>query len=98
MVHCKHSSGRSLARRGLCGPASPDASCEGEALANDRAVVPHKPVFKFSLEATDIRVGARAPMGPARTVARSLMLVALAALAILVLLPAAVAAQVAVAG
>lgn len=98
MVHCKHSSGRSLARRGLGGPASPDASCEGEVVANDQAVVPHKPVFKFSLEGTDIRAGARASVGPAGTVARSLMLVAVAALAILVLLPAAVAAQAAVAG
>jgi hypothetical protein len=92
MVHCKHGSGRSVARRGLGGPASPDASCEGEALAISLTVIPQRP----NLHTERGAAGARARstwMGPTVDVARSLALAGLAAFAILVLLPAVVAAQ-----
>jgi hypothetical protein len=64
-----------------------------EALAIGRTVVPHEPTASVSSEAADIRRGQSVWMGPAGVVARSLVMIIVAALAILVLLPAAVAAQ-----
>jgi hypothetical protein len=64
-----------------------------EALAIGRTVVPDGPPFNASLEAADIQGGPGAWTAPALVVARSLVLVALAAFVILVLLPAVVAAQ-----
>jgi hypothetical protein len=62
-------------------------------LAIGRTVIPDGPTFKARPEAADIRGGLGAWTGPALVVARSLVMVALAAFVILVLLPAAVAAQ-----
>ena len=64
-----------------------------EALAIGRTVVPDGATFNPTPQAADIRGGLGAWMGPALVVARSLVMVALAAFVILVLLPAAVAAQ-----
>jgi hypothetical protein len=63
-----------------------------EALAIGRTVV-HRPTRYVSRESADIHGALRTWMDPARVVARSMAMVALAAFAILVLLPAAVAAQ-----
>ena len=63
-----------------------------EALAIGRTVVPRRRTRYASQESADIYGASGAWMGPARGVARSLVMVALAAFAILVLLPA-VAAQ-----
>jgi hypothetical protein len=61
-------------------------------LAIGRIVVPQRRAV-VRLEAADIRGGLGAWMGPAGVVARSLVMITVAAFAILVLLPAAVAAQ-----
>lgn len=75
-------------------PRFPDASCEGEALAIGRTVIPQRPTLFVSRESADLLSGALgAWIATARVVVRSLVMVALAAFAILVLLPAAVAAQ-----
>lgn len=62
-------------------------------MAIGRIVVPYGPIVSVILEAADIRRGLAAWMGPASVVARSLVMITVAAFAILVLLPAAVAAQ-----
>jgi hypothetical protein len=62
-------------------------------LAIGRTVVRNRPTVNVSFEAADIRGGLGAWMGPAGVVARSLVMITVAAFAILVLLPAAVAAQ-----
>jgi len=61
-----------------------------EALASGRTVAPTR---DGSRESADIHGALGAWTDPARVVARSMVMVALAAFAILVLLPAAVAAQ-----
>jgi hypothetical protein len=63
-----------------------------EALAIGRTSMSLGPTLRADQAAAEI-LGARAWIGPAGIVARSLTMVALAAFAILVLLPAAVAAQ-----
>ena len=63
-------------------------------MAIGRTVIPQRPTLYMSRESADPFAGAfGAWMGTARVVVRSLVMVALAAFAILVLLPAAVAAQ-----
>ena len=62
-------------------------------MAIGRTVVRQRPTFKVSFEAADIRGGLGVWMGPAVVVARGLVMITVAAFAILVLLPAAVAAQ-----
>jgi hypothetical protein len=62
-------------------------------MAVGRTVVPHENTVSVTLEAADIRRGLAVWMGPASVVARSLVMITVAAFAILVLLPAAVAAQ-----
>ena len=75
-------------------PRFPDASCEGEAFATGRLVIPHTPTPYLGQESAALVSGALGTWtGTARVVVRSLVMVALAAFAILVLLPAAVAAQ-----
>ena len=65
-------------------------------MALGRTVIPRRPTLYMRRESADPFAGALGPrMGTARVVVRSLVMVALAAFAILVLLPAAVAAQVA---
>jgi hypothetical protein len=64
-----------------------------EALAIGRTVVPQRPTRYASRESADIHGASGAWMGSARVLARSLVMVVLAAFAILVLLPAAVAAE-----
>jgi hypothetical protein len=64
-----------------------------EALAIVRTLGPHPPTVNVSLEAADIPGGRGVWMVPVGVVARSLVLITVAAFAILVLLPAAVAAQ-----
>jgi hypothetical protein len=88
MVQCNHGSGR----RGLVSPL-PRPCAKEEALAIGRTVVPQRPTRYVSRESADIHGASGAWIVPARVVARSLVMVALAAFAILVLLPAAVAAQ-----
>ena len=59
-----------------------------------RIVIPHRPTLFMGQELAGLDSGALgARIGTARVVVRSLVMVALAAFAILVLLPAAVAAQ-----
>lgn len=65
-------------------------------MAIGRTVVPHRPTVNVSLEAAVIRGALSAWMGPAGMVARSLVMITVAAFAILVLLPAVVAAQAAI--
>ena len=62
-------------------------------MAIGRTLVSHEPTGNVSWKAVDIghRIGAR--MGPVGVVARSLAMITVAALAVLVLLPAAIAAQ-----
>jgi hypothetical protein len=67
-------------------------------LAIGRTAVPHAPIVNVIPEVADIRVGLGAWVGPVRVVARSLAMITVAAFAILVLLPAALAAQAAVPG
>lgn len=62
-------------------------------MAIGRTVVPDGPTFNPTPQAADIRGGLRAWLGPALVLARSLVMVSLAAFVILVLLPAVVAAQ-----
>ena len=62
-------------------------------MAIGRTVVPHGPIVRVISEAADSRGGLGGWMGPAGIVARSLVMITVAAFAILVLLPAAVAAQ-----
>jgi hypothetical protein len=63
-------------------------------LALGRTVIPQRPTLFVSRESADLSSGALgAWIATARVVVRSLVMVALAAFAILVLLPAAVAAQ-----
>jgi hypothetical protein len=62
-----------------------------EALAIGRTVIPRGPTFHVSQEALRAHGRRNARMKPAAALARSLAMVALAAFAILVLLPAAVA-------
>jgi hypothetical protein len=62
-------------------------------LAIGRTVVPCGPSADAILKTTDIRSGLGAWMDPLLVVARSLVMIAVAAFAILVLLPAAIAAQ-----
>jgi hypothetical protein len=62
-------------------------------LAIGRTVVSHGPTFNVSWEATGIGHQIGVWMGPVGVVARSLAMITVAAFAILVLLPAAVAAQ-----
>lgn len=65
-------------------------------MAIDRTVILQRRTLLGSRESADIPNALRAWMRAVRAVARSLAMVALAAFAILVLLPAAVAAQAAV--
>jgi hypothetical protein len=67
-----------------------------EALAIGRTVIPQRPTHDVSRESADIHGALGTWTGTARVVALSMVMVALAAFAILVLLPAAVAAQAAV--
>jgi hypothetical protein len=67
-------------------------------LAIGRTAVPHGPIVNVILEAADIRGRLGVWMGPVRVVARSLAMITVAAFAILVLLPAALAAQATVPG
>jgi hypothetical protein len=67
-----------------------------EALPIGRTDIPHKPTSYASRELADSHGVLGAWLSPTRVVARSMVMVALAAFAILVLLPAAVAAQAAV--
>jgi len=67
-------------------------------LAIGRTAVPHGPIVNVILEAADIRGGIGSCMGPVRVVARSLAMITVAAFAILVLLPAVLAAQATVPG
>jgi hypothetical protein len=67
-------------------------------MAIGRTVVPHGPTVNVILEAADIRGGNGAWMDPVHVVSRSLVMITVAAFAILVLLPAALAAQAAVSG
>jgi hypothetical protein len=69
-----------------------------EALAIGRTIVPNGPSGNASVEAADIRGGLGIWLGPAGVVARSLVMITVAAFAILVLLPAALAAQATVPG
>jgi hypothetical protein len=62
-------------------------------LASGRTVVPHPPTNSVSLVAADIRGQHGAWMGPVTVMARCMVMLTVAAFAILVLLPAAVAAQ-----
>jgi hypothetical protein len=62
-------------------------------LAIGRTVVTQRPTLYVSRESADIHRALGACMDPARVVARSTVMVALAAFAILVLLPAAVGAR-----
>jgi hypothetical protein len=64
-----------------------------EALAIGRTVIPTRSTQDGSPKSADIRVAPAAWIGPARVVARRMAMLAMAAFAILVLLPAAVAAQ-----
>jgi hypothetical protein len=64
-----------------------------EALAIGRTVVPDGPTVNVTFEASDIQGGLGAWTGPLGVVARSLVMIIAVAFAILVLLPAAVAAQ-----
>jgi hypothetical protein len=64
-----------------------------EALAIGRTVIPETSMRSVSRASAAITDARSARMGPARVVARSLAFVALALFAILVLLPAVVAAQ-----
>jgi hypothetical protein len=64
-----------------------------EALAIGRRVIHQVPIRDLSRESDDVHDAPAAWVGPARVAARSLAMVALAAFAILVLLPAAVAVQ-----
>jgi hypothetical protein len=73
-------------------------SAKEEALAIGRTVVSHRLTVYVSLEAADVRGGLGVWMDPAGVVARSLAMITVAAFAILVLLPAAVAAQATVPG
>jgi len=93
VVDCNHGSGRSLARRGLMTPLPRMPRAKEEALAIGRTVVPQGPTGTSSLEAADIPGATSAWMGLVGVLARSLVTITLAAFAILVLLPAAVAAQ-----
>ena len=62
-------------------------------MAIGRTVIPTNPTQDGSRESAAVDVAARTWVGPARVVALRLLMVALAAFAILVLLPVAVAAQ-----
>jgi hypothetical protein len=62
-------------------------------LAIGRRVIPREPIQDLSRESDDVHDAPAAWVGPARVAARSLAMLALAAFAILVLLPVAVAAQ-----
>ena len=62
-------------------------------MAIGRTVVPQRPTLNLDRESADIPVAHGAMLGIVRVLVRSLVMVALAAFAILVLLPAAVAAQ-----
>ena len=98
MVDCKYGSGRRTARRGLEASLPRMPRAKEEALAIGRTVVPHGPTVNVILEAADIRGGLGAWLGPVGVVARSLVMITVAAFAILVLLPAALAAQATVPG
>jgi hypothetical protein len=74
-------------------PLSRMPRAKEEALAIGRTVVPQGLTLYVSRESADIHRALGAWMVPTRVVARSMVMVALAAFAILVLLPAAVAAQ-----
>jgi hypothetical protein len=94
VLHCKHGSGRRFAPawpRMASLPRMPRA--KEEALATVRTVIPHRPTVNVSLGAADTRGGLGVRIGPAGVLARSLVMITVAAFAILVLLPAAVAAQ-----
>ena len=62
-------------------------------MAIGRTTVPHRPTVNVVSEAADIQAGLGDLIGPVGVVARSLAMITVAAFAILVLLPAAVAAQ-----
>jgi hypothetical protein len=72
-------------------------SCEEEALAINRTVINQGPTLYERREAAGIDGPTGSHMGAAWVVARSLGMVALAAFGILVLMPAAIAAQTALA-
>jgi hypothetical protein len=63
-------------------------------LASARTVVPHRPIVNVTSASADDRGGPGAWLGAAGLLAHSLVMITVAAFAILVLLPAAVAAQV----
>lgn len=93
VVNCNHGSGRRSARRGQSGPASPDAPCKEEALAISRTAIPQGSGGAVRRESVGIDAGPGKRLGATRAMVRSLGMLALAALGILVLLPAALAAQ-----
>jgi hypothetical protein len=62
-------------------------------LAIGRTVVSHEPSGNVSWRAADIGHRIGASIGPVGVVARSLVMITVAAFAVLVLLPAAIAAQ-----
>jgi hypothetical protein len=64
-----------------------------EALAIDRPVMQRGPTLNVNAEAADIRAGLDAWVGAVRILARCLVMISVAAFAVLVLLPAAIAAQ-----
>jgi hypothetical protein len=68
-------------------------SCEEEALAISRTAIPHGPGADVRRDSVGIDGAPGSRLSTARAVARSLGMVALAAFGILVLLPAALAAQ-----
>jgi hypothetical protein len=72
-------------------------SCKEEALAISRTVIPQPPGVDVRPDSSGIDGAPRSRLGNAGVVARSLGMVALAAFGILVLLPAALAAQAALA-
>jgi hypothetical protein len=96
VVHCKHSSGRSVARRGLEASLPRMPRAKEEALSIGQPVIPQRPTLNVSRESADMPGASGAWLDTAGVLVRSVVMVALAALAILVLLPAAVAAQAAV--
>jgi hypothetical protein len=64
-----------------------------EALSIGQPVIPERPTLNMSRESADMPGACGAWLGTAGVLVRSVVMVALAALAILVLLPVAVAAQ-----
>jgi len=96
MFNASDSSGRKLARRGLC-PASPDAddSMGSEFGSNgiDRTVVTLEITTHGLASTAQVECQRDAGVSVATALTRIAVMVALASVAVLVLLPAAIAAQ-----